>query len=104
MRTGAEYLRNLKDARNVYLDGHRVDDVTAHPAFAGVTRTIASLYDLSSGAPELQARHAEHGLINATYLQPRNAGDLRTRRVAVGRWAELSNGFVGRSPDHVGSF
>ncbi len=104
MRTGAEYLGELKDARNVYLDGHRVEDVTAHLAFGGVTRTIAALYDLSSGTPEMQARHPEHGLINATYLQPRNAGDLHTRRVAVGRWAELSNGFVGRSPDHVGSF
>ena len=36
--TGAEYLESLRDGREVYIYGERVEDVTTHPAFrnAGV--------------------------------------------------------------------
>lgn len=104
MRTGVEYVEGLKDARNVYVDGERVADVASHPAFAGVVKTVASLYDASSSRPELQFEHPEHGTINKVYLQPRSVAELRERRAAITAWAELSNGFVGRSPDHVGGF
>eukprot|EP01034_Spumella_vulgaris_P007552 gene7552-9621_t len=30
--TGAEYLASLRDGREVYINGERVADVTAHPA------------------------------------------------------------------------
>ena len=42
MRTGAEYLRSLKDGRRVFIDGERVKDVTEHPAFAQAARSIAA--------------------------------------------------------------
>ncbi|GAB2859584.1 hypothetical protein GCM10022221_68880 [Actinocorallia aurea] len=32
LRSGAEYLASLRDGRILYIDGARVDDVTAHPA------------------------------------------------------------------------
>jgi 4-hydroxyphenylacetate 3-monooxygenase len=35
---------------------------------------------------------------------PRSRDDLAQRRRAITAWAELSKGFVGRSPDHVGGF
>jgi len=31
--TGAEFLETLRDGREVYIYGERVDDVTTHPAF-----------------------------------------------------------------------
>src|SRR5207302_2941483 len=31
--TGAEYVESLRDGRDMYIDGERVADVTAHPAF-----------------------------------------------------------------------
>jgi 4-hydroxyphenylacetate 3-monooxygenase len=31
--TGEEYITSLRDERTVYLNGERVADVTAHPAF-----------------------------------------------------------------------
>ena len=43
--TGAEYLASLRDGREVYIYGERVDDVTTHPAFRNAARTIARLYD-----------------------------------------------------------
>ena len=36
--TGDEYLESLRDGREVYLDGERVEDVTTHPAFRNSAR------------------------------------------------------------------
>src|SRR6202171_6669881 len=43
--TGAEYLASLRDDREVYIYGERVEDVTTHPAFRNAARSIARLYD-----------------------------------------------------------
>src|SRR5580692_10301644 len=43
--TGAEFLESLRDGRDVYIYGERVEDVTAHPAFRNSARSIALLYD-----------------------------------------------------------
>jgi len=43
--TGAEYLKSLRDGREVYVYGERVKDVTTHPAFRNAARSIARLYD-----------------------------------------------------------
>src|SRR6266550_3151979 len=42
--TGAEYLESLRDGREVYVYGERVQDVTTHPAFRNAARSIARLY------------------------------------------------------------
>ena len=41
---------------------------------------------------------------NKVFLIPRSLDDLVERRRAISAWAEISKGFVGRSPDHVGGF
>ena len=33
IKNGAEYIATLRDGRAVYLDGGKIEDVTAHPAF-----------------------------------------------------------------------
>ena len=43
--TGQEYLESLRDRREVYVYGERVEDVTTHPAFRNTARSIARLYD-----------------------------------------------------------
>ena len=43
---GARYIESLRDGREVWLHGEKVADVTTHPAFVNVVRTIADLYDL----------------------------------------------------------
>ena len=43
--TGKEYLESLRDEREVYIYGERVNDVTTHPAFRNAARSIARLYD-----------------------------------------------------------
>lgn len=43
--TGEEYLESIRDRREVYVYGERVEDVTTHPAFRNTARSIARLYD-----------------------------------------------------------
>src|SRR5262249_53348599 len=42
---GAEYLESLRDGRQIYIHGEKVDDVTTHPAFRNSARMIARLFD-----------------------------------------------------------
>jgi 4-hydroxyphenylacetate 3-monooxygenase len=108
MRTGADYLRSLKDGRRVFLDGERVKDVTAHPAFRVAARSIANLYDIAA-APELRERMtfvspktAEP--VHRAWQIPRTHADLRARRLFSETWAEATFGLMGRAPDHVAGF
>jgi aromatic ring hydroxylase len=43
--TGDDYLASLRDGREVWIDGERPADVTAHPAFRNSARSVARLYD-----------------------------------------------------------
>ncbi len=106
MRSGAEYKAALADDRAVYVDGQRVEDVRTHPAFAGVVDTVASLYDRALELPEVMAYESpELGTtINRVFSIPRTREDLAARRAASQAWAQVSQGFVGRGPDHVGAF
>src|SRR6201981_3777235 len=108
MRTGAEYLRPLKDGRRVFVDGERVKDVTTHPAFSGAVRSIANLYDIAA-APELRERMTfvppkTGAPVGRAWQIPRTHADLRARRLFSETWAEATFGLMGRSPDHVAGF
>jgi 4-hydroxyphenylacetate 3-monooxygenase len=107
MRTGAEYLEAIGgDGRAIYADGERVGDVTRHPGFAGAARTIALLYDLAArDGSRLTFTSPKTGQpVPAYMLIPRSRDDLRLRRAASRLWADATYGFMGRTPDHVGSF
>src|SRR5258708_30719665 len=43
--TGKEFLESLRDGREIWIYGQRVDDVTTHPAFRNPARMLARLYD-----------------------------------------------------------
>jgi 4-hydroxyphenylacetate 3-monooxygenase len=106
MRTGKEYLESLRDRRTVIVDGEHVQDVTAHPAFAGIANTVAQMYDFAADSTNGMTAIAPETGREALkpFLIPRTPEDLRDRREAITRWAQLSHGFVGRGPDHVASF
>jgi len=108
MRTGVEYLRSLKDGRQVFLDGERVKDITTHPAFRGAARSIANLYDIAA-APELRERMTfpspkTGAPVQRAWQIPRNHADLQARRLFSETWAEATFGLMGRAPDHVAGF
>ena len=47
LRTGDEYRESLRDGRNVWIDGERVNDVTTHPAFKPLVDVRARMYDVT---------------------------------------------------------
>jgi 4-hydroxyphenylacetate 3-monooxygenase len=108
VKTGADHLAALRDARDIRLDGRRVADVTTDPAFRGIAASAAALYD-AQAAPDAVERltFAVPGgtgrRANRAWQAPRNYAELVDRRQALTEWAEGHAGFIGRSPDHVAS-
>jgi len=106
-RNGADYIKNVQDGRAIYLDGQLVENAAEHPAFQNVMATVAHLYDFQS-APENEElmtfeSPTSGGRVNRCWQLPHSYQDLVQRRAAITAWAELTFGFMGRSPDHVAS-
>ena len=55
VRTGEQFLQGLRDGREVWLEGERVEDVTTHPKLTRMAHTLADIYDLQH-SPELRER------------------------------------------------
>ena len=103
--TGAEYLESIRDDREVWIHGERVEDVTAHPAFRNSARSIARLYDALHD-PVYQERltgptdTGNGGFTHPGFVNARTVDDLVAARAAMRVWAELSFGWMGRTPDY----
>src|SRR3569833_104236 len=107
--TGAEYLESIRDGREIYHHGKRVDDVTEHPAFRNPARMIARLYDALHD-PEHRdvlttATDAEgsDGYTHRFFTTPHSAEDLVADKRAIATWSRLTYGWMGRSPDYKAS-
>ncbi len=105
LRTGAQYLDSIRDGRIVYVGKERVDDVTAHPAFANAAHMYASMYDLKRSPEMRDALSFEDGgeRHSAYFLKPHDRDELQLRTEAHRAIAAFSHGLLGRSPDHVAS-
>ncbi|MBX6340993.1 MAG: 4-hydroxyphenylacetate 3-monooxygenase, oxygenase component [Thermomicrobiaceae bacterium] len=108
-RTGAEYLQGLREhPREVWIHGERVlGDITEHPAFKNITRSIAALYDMQCD-PALRdemtyVSPSSGERVGMSFLQPRTREDLARRRTMMKRWADYSGGMLGRTPDYLNS-
>lgn len=106
MRSGGQYLDSLRDDRTIYVNGEPVERVRDHPAFRGIAKTIAALYDTAlDPANDMVYTDSRSGITgNKIFMIPRSAADLKARRLAISRWHRQTNGLVGRSPDHVAGF
>jgi 4-hydroxyphenylacetate 3-monooxygenase len=107
--TGDEYIESLRDGREIYLYGDRVEDVTTHPAFRNSVRMTARLYD-ALHAPETRpiltcpTDTGGDGYTMRYFRAARSAADLAGDRDAIAEWARLTYGWMGRSPDYKASF
>lgn len=107
--TGDEYIESLRDGREVYIHGERVEDVTTHPAFRNSVRMAARLYD-GFHNPEtadkllVDTDTGSGGKTHPFFKVPRCINDLRASRTAIETWARMSYGWLGRSPDYKASF
>src|SRR4029450_13197562 len=106
--TGAEYLASLRDGRDVYIYGERVDDVTTHPAFRNAARSIARLYDALHDAKTKDLLPSptdtgSGGYTHKFFRAARSREELIAQRDAIATWARMSYGWMGRSPDYKAS-
>jgi 4-hydroxyphenylacetate 3-monooxygenase len=108
-QTGAEYLASLRDGREVFIYGERVQDVTTHPAFRNTARMTARLFDALHD-PQKKARltvptdTGNGGTTQAFFRAPKSAADLLAGRDAIAEWAKITYGWMGRAPDYKAAF
>jgi len=105
IRTGEQYIAGLRDAREVWYDGKRVDDVTTFPELRAAIGAVARLYDLQHDAQHrevLVADSPELGEpVGRAFEIPRTPGQLALKREAYMACARNNCGMVGRSPDFL---
>lgn len=108
--TGSEYLESLRDGREIYFRGERVDDVTTHPAFRNSARSGGSHVrrlaptgrrGLALGAHRYRQRRVHPPVLQDRPQRRRPAHrPRRDHHVA----ARKVYGWLGRSPDYKASF
>ncbi|PKR77852.1 Pyoverdin chromophore biosynthetic protein pvcC [Halalkalibacillus sediminis] len=107
--TGEEYLESLKDGREIWIHGEKVDDVTTHPAFRNSARSIARLYDAlhdeeTKGILTQETDTGNGGFTQRYFRYATSSDDLIKDRDAIAEWAKLTYGQMGRSPDYKAAF
>ena len=102
-RTGAEFLRGLKDSRELWLGNERIADPAMHPAMHGAAHAIAAVFDLQHAAADICLMpDPETGEpINVSHMIPHSRADLERRHACLERTAEFSMGLMGRTPDYM---
>ena len=106
IRTGQQFLDKINSMRpHLTIDGEVVTEkVTEHPAFAGVARTYAKLYDLQHDPAHAAAltypSPSTGDPVSASFLIPQTQEDLEHGRDGA-TWAEFSHGFLGRTADYL---
>ena len=104
LKSGQEYKESLRDGREVWYDGERVDDVTTHPATAGGIDIIADMYDdqLRAETRDLTTYVREDGArIGMGFVVPRSPDDLRARRECAEHYFRKTFGVFGRQIDMI---
>ncbi len=106
--TGAEYIESLHDGREVYIDGERVADVTAHPAFRNSVRSLARLYDALHDPKTKEVLTSptdtgSGGYTHKYFRVARSPDELIAQQRAIAEWSRLTYGWMGRTPDYKAS-
>ena len=81
LRTPAEYVESLRDDREIWYRGERVDDVTTHPVIGKAVRHAVIDYEMAESEHYRElATYEEDGEQHSRYFKvPRTADDLRKR-------------------------
>jgi 4-hydroxyphenylacetate 3-monooxygenase oxygenase component len=102
-RTGEQFLRGLRDERELWVGGQKVGRATDHPALTGAAHALAEVFDLQhSDAETYLMPDPETGeLISVSHVIPRSREDLHRRHRCLEHIAEYSVGLMGRTPDYL---
>ncbi len=103
LRTGDEYRESIRDGREVWIDGERVEDVTQHPAFKPIVDVRARIYDMAHEAQYRDAMSYKNGESrNAIGLKmPMNQADWAAKRKSVSLVMNDIGGVVTRVGDET---
>jgi 4-hydroxyphenylacetate 3-monooxygenase len=107
--TGDEYLESLRDGREVWIYGEKVEDVTKHPAFRNGARSVARLFDAlhdpaTKDVLTVETDTGNGGYTHPFFRAPMSAEDLVRGRDAIAAWQRMTYGWMGRSPDYKAAF
>jgi len=99
-RSGNNYLSTLKKhGAEVWFEGVRVPNVTAHEVLGSRARSIASLYDLQMEKPEAMTfRTSDGGRAGMSFIQAHIADAVSKRGRMLKIWADYSCGTMMDSP------
>ncbi len=103
--TGLEYLESLRDGREVYIEGERIKDVTAHPSMRNSVRSLARLYDSLHDDKTKQRLTSptdtgSGGYTHKYFRVARSIADLVAQQGAIAHWARMTYGWMGRTADY----
>ena len=103
IRTGEQYRGGLRDGREIWIDGERVDDVTSHPAFRPVVEAKARMYDLAHDPAAADTMSfVEGGERYSTLLRPpTEKGHWREKWCAIDLYLNDIRGVVTRVGDET---
>jgi len=94
-QNGKEYLESLRDGREVYIYGERVEDVTTHPAFRNTARMTARLFDALHDEKQadkllLPTDTGSGGKTHAFFRAPTTVEESIAGRNAIAHWQRLT--------------
>jgi 4-hydroxyphenylacetate 3-monooxygenase len=105
LKSGAEYRASLRDGREVWYGGERID-VTTHPATSGGIDLIAKSYDAQHD-PErrdlLTFVRADGRRVSKAWMIPASKDDLKSRRECIEYLVRNTFGIFGRQMDMIAS-
>jgi 4-hydroxyphenylacetate 3-monooxygenase len=101
-----DFLNSLRDGRNVWLAGNRID-VLKHEAFEGVIQNISNLFHMLDDPDDQESIGYPSPLtgefVHLSFLVPQSIRDLAKRRKAFRVWSEATDGMMSRLSDYARS-
>ena len=103
IRNGEEYIASIRDGREVYINGERVQDVPTHPMFKPLVDIRARIYDMQHEPATREVMTVEQGgEVNAVgNALPRTQEDWQAKRRATDRVMDEIGGVVTRVGDET---
>ncbi|GJL83340.1 MAG: 4-hydroxyphenylacetate 3-monooxygenase oxygenase component [marine bacterium B5-7] len=103
IRTGEQYKESIRDGREVYIDGERVNDVTRHPMFKPLVDIRARIYDMQHDAASASIMTFEEGgeQFAVGLKLPKTSKDWWDKRRSTDAVFEDINGVVTRVGDET---
>ena len=104
IRTGSEYRDSIRDGREVYINGERVNDVTRHPMFKPLVDIRARIYDMAHEPATRDVMCYRTQMVSATPSAtscPRTQQDWHDKRRATDTVMDDIGGIVTRVGDET---